>query len=260
MRKRKCCCWKLNIEFHYTYLLMALGFVLGGYYLNLIVFTSLILIHEMGHYIMARVNGFDVLKIVIYPYGGMTKINSLINEDINKELLVATSGIIFQYLFYIVIGILYSKGLIREYTYNLYTLYNSQIIFFNMLPIYPLDGAKVVNLVLQKYLYYNLSNMLIILISLIILIMLVVLNIYEYNYSNLIIYMILISYLYKFYKRRKYLYNKFLLERYLYSIKYPKIGIINNIYKMYKNKSHLINIGNTYKKESEVISNLFSKK
>lgn len=239
---------------------MAIGFVLGGYYLNLIVFTSLILVHEIGHYLMAKINNLEVVKIIIYPYGGITKINSLVNEDINKEILVATAGIIFQYLFYLTISLLYYKGIIRTYTYDLYALYNNQMIFFNLLPIYPLDGAKVINLLLQKYLYYNLSNILTILISLSILIILITLNIYEYNYSNIMIYMILISYLYKFYKRRKYLYNKFLLERYLYSIRYPKIKIINNIYKMYKNKSHLINYNNTYKKESDVISNLFSKK
>ena len=45
---------------------MALGFVISGYITNLLIFTSLILVHEMGHYIMAKVNGFDVIKIIIY--------------------------------------------------------------------------------------------------------------------------------------------------------------------------------------------------
>ena len=99
MRKRKSSCQKLKFEFHRTYLIMALGFILTGYYLNLIVFTSLILVHELGHYLLAKVNHFNVTKIIIYPYGGMTKIEDMINRDICEELLIATSGIIFQYLF-----------------------------------------------------------------------------------------------------------------------------------------------------------------
>ena len=41
-----------KFEFHYTYLIMALGFVLVGYYKNLLIFTSIIVIHELGHCVM----------------------------------------------------------------------------------------------------------------------------------------------------------------------------------------------------------------
>ena len=75
---------------------MALGFVLTGHMTNLLIFTLIILIHEMGHYLIALRNGFNVLKITIYPYGGMTKLNYNINEKISKELEVAFGGIFFQ--------------------------------------------------------------------------------------------------------------------------------------------------------------------
>ena len=38
-----------KIEFHYTYIIMAFGLVITGHFVNLIIFTSLIIIHEMGH-------------------------------------------------------------------------------------------------------------------------------------------------------------------------------------------------------------------
>ena len=256
---RKGNCQKLKIEFHRTYFIMALGFVLTGYYLNLIVFTSLILIHELGHYTMARLNHFQVTKIIIYPYGGITKINSIINCDINEELLIATNGVIWQYLFYLGISLLFSHGFLREYTYHLYTLYNQQIIFFNLLPIYPLDGSKILNLLLEKYFSYRLSNQLTIWISFLGLIFLIILNIYQYNYSNIMILILLLTYLYQFYQKRKYLYQKFLLERYLYAIKYPKTKIITNIHKMYKNKNHLFYYHNHYIKEKDYLNILFKK-
>ena len=62
------------IYFHPTYLLMALGFILTGYYQNLIALTSLIIVHELGHYLTAKLLKFNVSQIIIYPYGGLTKI------------------------------------------------------------------------------------------------------------------------------------------------------------------------------------------
>lgn len=251
---------KYLIEFHRSYLIMALGFVLAGYYLNLVVFTSLIVVHELGHYLMARINKIKVDKIIIYPYGGLTKLEGLINRDIGEELLVATSGIIMQYIFYLSLCYGNKIGIIREYTFNLYTLYNSQMIFFNLLPIYPLDGGKIVNLLFSKYFYYDMANRLTIFVSGCMIIFIVFLSIYKCSYSNVMTFGLIFSYLYKFYKERKYLYKRFLLERYLYDIEYPKIKVIKDGNKMFKNKSHLINIDNHYIKEKKYLSILFSKR
>lgn len=257
MQKKQRSIKKVKIEFHRTYFIMALGFVLTGYYLNLIIFTSLIIIHELGHYLVARLNNFNVEKIIIYPYGGLTKTSDMLNRDICEELLIATSGIITQYLFYLFILFLYKNSIIRDYTYNLYKLYNNQIIFFNLLPIYPLDGGKILNLLLYKYFSYNKANILTIIISLIIIFIIVVSSILTNSYSNIMVMILLLTYVYKFYINRKYLYRKFLLERYLYDIEYNKIKIISNIKNMYKNKTHLININNTYIKEKNFLSTLF---
>lgn len=259
MRKRRNQSKKL-IKFHNSYLIIALCFITTGYYLNLIVFTSLILVHELGHYLTAKMLNFNVENITIYPYGGITKINDLINRDINEELLIATSGIITQFLFYILIYLLYNKSYIREYTFNLYTIYNNRIIFFNLLPIIPLDGSKIINLLFNKIFNYNLSNKLTILISLLTILLLILSNLYKLNYSNIMIYLILIFYIYDLYKKRKYLYNKLLLERYLYNIKYSKIKIINNQNNMYKNRTHIINSNNKYIKEFDYLKKIFSTK
>lgn len=245
------------IEFHYTYIIMAIGFVLTGYYLNLVIFTCLILFHELGHYIVAKLLKFKVKKIIIYPYGGLTKIEDLINKDINQELLVASSGIVFQMIFFLFIIFLNHLGIIRDYTFHLYKEYNSSLIFFNLLPIYPLDGSKILNLLLSKYLPYHTSNKLTILISIVVIFTLLIENIYQNNYSYFMIICILFDYIYKFYKNLNHIYNKFLLERYLYKMNYPTKVVINKPKKMYKNKTHIIKIGNFYQKEIDFLNNMF---
>lgn len=238
---------------------MAFGYVISGYYINLIAITSLLLIHELGHYTTAKLLKFKVLKIIIYPFGGITKINDLINKDINEEILVATSGVIFQFIFYLIIVYLNHINIIRDYTLNIYTLYNNQIIFFNLMPIYPLDGAKIINLLLSKFFNYNLSNKLTIIISLMGMSLFILTSSYNHNYSYIMVLSVLIIYNYKFIKQLKYIYNRFLLERYLYNISYPKIKIISNGNKMYKNNSHIIKVNNNYITEKKYLSKYYFK-
>ena len=247
------------MTFHYSYIIMAFGYVISGYYINLIAITSLLLIHELGHYTAAKLLKFKVLKIVIYPFGGITKIHDLINKDINEEILVATSGVIFQFIFYLIIVYLNHINIIRDYTLNIYTLYNNQIIFFNLMPIYPLDGSKIINLLLSKFFNYNLSNKLTIIISLMGMSLFILTSSYNHNYSYIMVLSVLIIYNYKFIKQLKYIYNRFLLERYLYNISYPKIKIISNGNKMYKNNSHIIKVNNNYITEKKYLSKYYFK-
>lgn len=250
----------MKIEFHYTYLLIALGFILTGYFHNIIVFTSIIIIHELGHLIVAKYHKFQVDKIVIYPYGGLVKINNLINTSINKELSVAVSGILFQSIYYIIIAILYNQGIIRKYIFNLFTTYNTSILMFNILPIHPLDGSKILNLLLSKILPYNIANKLNILISIITLIIITTINYYNFNYTTILIIGIILDNLVKYHQQLKYLFNKFLLERYLYNITYNKTKKINKINHMYKEKYHILKENNTYITEKQALSHKFKGK
>lgn len=250
----------MKIEFHYTYLIIALGFILTGYFTNLIVFTSIIIIHELGHYTIAKINKLNVEKITIYPYGGIVKMNNPINTSIKKELSIAISGILFQSIYYLIITILYNKGIIRDYIYNLFTMYNNNILIFNLLPIHPLDGSKILNLLLSTILPFNLSNKLNIIISIITLILLITINYYKFNYTTILIVGIIIDNLIKYHKQLKYIFNKFLLERYIYKITYNKTKKISKINQMYKEKYHILKENNTYITEKQALSKKFKEK
>ena len=249
-----------KIEFHYTYIIIALSFIITGYFPNLIIFTSIILFHELGHFIIAKKNNLNPQKITIYPFGGITKLDHLINTKINKELEVAISGIIFQTIYYTVILILYKNNIIKEYIYNIFKHYHYNILIFNLLPIHPLDGSKILNLVLSKYIPYNQTNKLTIIISLITIIILLIINYYNFNYTTIIILTIIIDNIIKYQKEIKYLFNKFLLERYLYKITPKKTKKIKKIDNMYKEKYHIIKQNNIYLTEKQILNSKFREK
>ena len=66
--------------------------------------------------------------------------------------------------------------------------------------------------------------------------------------------------IYKFYKDISYIYNRFILERYLFKFNYKKKVIIKNKDKMYKNRVHIFNDNGKLMNEKEYISTFFEKK
>lgn len=239
---------------------MALGLVLTGYFSNLIVFTSLIIVHEFGHYFTALLFRYKVEKIIIYPYGGFTKFNNIINTDIYKDLVVAVAGVIMQSIYFGIIYLLYSSGIVREYIYNLFWLYHKSMLVFNLLPIIPLDGFKILNLVLSRFFNFNFSNNLSVFVSLLAIIVFLFSDLYERNYSIVLVIGILMQNIYKFYSEISYVYNRFLLERYLYDITYKHKKIIDDENKMYKNKSHLFIKNGKIITEKAFLTSFFKKK
>ena len=133
-----------------------------------------------------------------------------------------------QSIYFGIIFFLYRNGIVREYIYSLFLLYHKSMLIFNLLPIYPLDGAKIVNLILSKYFSFNIANYISIVISLITVVLFLYSDIYENNYSIILVIGVLMKNIYKFYKDISYIYNRFILERYLFKFNYKKKVIIKN--------------------------------
>ena len=110
---------------------MSLASALTGTFKNLIFFTIIILVHELGHFTIGILLKWKVDKIVIYPYGGCTKFNDSLNKSLLSEFLILIAGPIFQGLFYFFI----SKYLSYS-NYILFKKYNGIILFFNLFPLF----------------------------------------------------------------------------------------------------------------------------
>ncbi len=250
----------MKIKFHYTYILIAFGFIITGYFSNLLIFTSIIIIHELGHYLFAKLNNLEPVSITIYPFGGVTKINSLINTKTSKELMVALAGVTFQTMYYLLIVFLYHNHIVRNYLFNIFKEYHYHILIFNLFPIYPLDGSKILNLIMTEYMPYKLTHKITIIISIITSIIIIITNYYQFNYTTILIITIIIDNLIKYYKNINYFFNKFLLERYLYKFNLHKPKTITKITDMYKEKYHIIKEKNEYLTEKELLKRRFKGK
>ena len=239
---------KIHIS-KYTYLIIILS-CLTGLIKELIIIGTLVIFHELGHFITSYIFKWNIKKISIYPFGGIISYDEKIDMPLIEELLITISGPLNQLLTFFILYILYKLYFITDNYFNIICNYNYVILIFNLLPIVPLDGSKLLNILLNKIYSFKNSYLLTILISIIFLILFI--N-YFNNYSYYLIITFLIYNIYNYIRNKDLIFNKFILERYLYKNNYKKYYKINNIKKMKRNKKNLIKKNNIYLTEKEYI-------
>ena len=185
----------------------------------------------MGHAIMGIIFGYQLEKIVFYPLGGITIFNLPINIPLKKELLILIMGPVFQ-----IIGYYF----LRHY-FPFIKLFHYTLLVFNLLPLYPLDGGKILNILLNYSFNYLISFKITIIISSLGVIILFIYNLFSFNLNLLLMLILIITKLIKTYHHRNYYYQRFLLERYLYHYVFNRIKNITDIRSFYRDKYHYIN-------------------
>ena len=171
-------------------------------------------------------------------FGGVTKLNENLNTNITKEMLMLLMGPITQIMFWILIYILHIKGYVGINTYEKISIINKILLNFNLMPILPLDGGKLLNNVLDLFLSYNLSHIISIIISIIFLPFMFV---FDNKIFTLIIIIFLILNIKDEIIIHKYRLRKLLLERKLNNIYFKKRISINKIEEVKRNYSFIIN-------------------
>lgn len=230
---------------HASVYLLALFSILTASFIEFIIIMSLIMIHELGHYTSAKLLKEEVKKIMIYPFGGITKINMEINESFKKEFIILIMGPIFQ-----IIGCLLLIGIIPQKK-EMIIIYHNGILLFNLLPIYPLDGGKLLKLGLDYLFPYKKSFKRIIRISYCMVIMLFITKRININIIYTIIFLVFL--IRKEQKKEQIYYEKLLLEKYLTKNKYPRKVIIHSEKDFYKRRNHLIKTKHKYLSENEYL-------
>ena len=203
---------------------------------------------------MALIFDYKIIKINIYPFGGYTIFENDINVGFIKEFMVFLGGILFQIVFFIIITNVVDTG---TYFYKIYSLYNKNILFFNMLPIMPLDGGKLLNMLLNNIFSYKSSYIKSIKLSYIFIFLL---TCYFYSNINLMfMFLLVINLLVREYKNIKYLFNRFLLERCIKNLKFKRNNFIIDLEleKMKKYKNNIFILNNKYFDEKEVLKKYF---
>jgi len=152
--------WKLgriagiDVFLHPTFLLLLayVGMTQGGIGSILLVSSvfGCVLLHELGHALMARRFGIATVDITLYPIGGVARLRRMPRAP-GAELLIALAGPAVNVLIVLALTTVGLLGLRGDFLEEL-MLINLVLALFNLIPAFPMDGGRVLRALLSGWL------------------------------------------------------------------------------------------------------------
>jgi stage IV sporulation protein FB len=186
-----------------------------AHFRELSLLLGIIFIHEMGHAFAASFFSWRIKRIVLLPFGGVVELDEHGNRPLKEELIVVISGPL-QHVWMVGVAFLfYSISWIPQDLFQLFFHYNMMILVFNLFPVWPLDGGKLLFLLFSLQKPFPKAHQLTLIISLICLSLfsLIILITAPTHLNVWIIIGFLYFSLYHEWKQRPYVFIRFLLER-----------------------------------------------
>ena len=204
------------IHIHPVLLLFICISIVTGTFVELIIIFTIVLIHEMGHYLMAKIFKWRIKRIMLWVFGGVMETEEHGNRSIREDLLVTVAGPFQHLIIYLSLFLLLDIGFLSDVIFKTAMTYNTAILLFNLLPIWPLDGGKLVFFLLSMKLPYRKAFDFILLFSMILSLVLIIGHIIFYSFTLSFAMIMLFLFIENRleWKRRFYVFMRFLLGRY----------------------------------------------
>lgn len=127
---------------HPTFFVLILLMLLAGKTAETVLSFSAVLLHEAAHALVARIRGYETGKITLLPYGAMLKMPC--DADDASLVYIAAAGPAANFLTCLLtISLWWIFPATYVFTKPFYAA-NLSIGLFNLLPAYPLDGARII--------------------------------------------------------------------------------------------------------------------
>lgn len=122
--------------------MLVLALIAFGQALNFVWTLLALCLHEAGHAAMARLRGYAVKSVVLQPYGAMMSLDE--SFDRTSAVLIGAAGpAVNAALAGCVAGLWWILPAAYPFTAPFFYA-NLSLCLFNLLPVYPLDGSRIV--------------------------------------------------------------------------------------------------------------------
>ncbi|HJV16825.1 MAG TPA: M50 family metallopeptidase [Bacillales bacterium] len=189
--------------------------IITAHFMELSMLLGIIFIHEMGHALAATFFSWRIKRIVLLPFGGVAEMDEHGNRPLKEELIVVISGPL-QHIWMVAVSfLLYSVEWIPHDMFQVFFHYNMMVLIFNLFPVWPLDGGKLLFLLFSLQKPFPTAHQQTLVISIICLSLFsLVISLTAPTHLNVwIIICYLFFSLYHEWKQRRFVFMRFLLER-----------------------------------------------
>lgn len=121
----------------------------------MITLFGIVLIHELGHGAAAVYFGWKVVEIKLLPFGGVAVTDESGAAPVHEEVLVALAGPLQNLLMIIAAYGAHQVGWWTTAWSDYFIQANLMIALFNMMPVLPLDGGRIVQAICSLYVPYH---------------------------------------------------------------------------------------------------------
>lgn len=144
----------IQLSLHPLFVLIMLLSVITGQFLELLTLFMIVFIHEMGHVCAALLNGVTVKSVQLLPFGGVAVIEDHGRLNAGREIAIALAGPLQNGIMILIALLLQQFGGGSSAFLAYFIQANAIIALFNLLPVLPLDGGKIVQAALSTLVPY----------------------------------------------------------------------------------------------------------
>ncbi|WP_404453245.1 M50 family metallopeptidase [Virgibacillus necropolis] len=239
-----------------------IGFITGTF-MEIVIMLGIVLFHEIGHYIMAISFKWRIKSITLWVFGGVMDTDEHGNRPLYEEALVSIAGPLQHVFIYLFIIILAPMNVVPNSIIELIMYYNNVILFFNLLPVWPLDGGKCLFTLLSAFIPYKKAHTIMILVSILVCvcILLTQLFILPFTLSSIFIILFILLENRTEWKQRYYVFLRFLSRRFygtnqsrrLSPIKVSDKNTLFDVFSLFiREKKHIIYISYPDNRETSI--------
>lgn len=204
-----------KLEIHPLFWLIGALSIITAQFESVFIIFVLVFLHECAHILIMMKFKWKIQKIVLLPFGGVAQTDEFATRPSYEEWYVVLAGPMFHV-------VLECGFLIAIYLFHLpaetvfqWRQMNQMILLVNLLPVYPLDGGRLLTLVLEQYFPYYFTFMGMVWFSILSCVGCISFFILfqQTSLGNIFVFIYLIVYLYMIWRRRTYIFLRFLYMR-----------------------------------------------
>ncbi|MBB5174381.1 stage IV sporulation protein FB [Texcoconibacillus texcoconensis] len=176
----------------------------------------IVFVHELGHTVAAMHFRWRIQKIELLPFGGVAHVDEHGNRPIREDFIVTIAGPL-QHIWLMGLSFLllpfdwWTTG-----DHAIFMFHNLTVLLFNLLPIWPLDGGKILFILYSYYAPFRMAYEQSLILSFILLVTMGAIALVQlpFHLNLWVVLAFLLFHHYIAWKQRSFTYMRFLLERY----------------------------------------------